>query len=474
MAKSRRAVRYGFISSLLFWISCVGPEDKNAVDNVPPTMVMIKGQVVGGTTCAACAWPSTVEVLGAMDCTGTLIHPRVVTTAAHCLNGNGSTATIRFGAGVNSPGSFSVQGKCRAGATGESGVSTSADWGYCVIPDDDRVKKVPITPPLVGCEAKKYLKAGVKAWIVGFGATNFSQSGMGTKREVEVVVNGIDLDATGTVDVGDASKGACYGDSGGPIYLHLLDGTKDWGWRVFGSTSGPGQPFCSCNCSSVFVNIDVHVKQIEKNEKIDVTPCTDSSGTWAPGTDCKSMPKDPDKGTGTWPNCTITFTSDPLDSCGTGNTGVAGSGGAAGTAGKGGTAGTSGSGGKTGTAGTASAGSGGIGAAGTGGKGNAGAAAGAGGATGMGGSTVSSIGGTTWNGIGGIASGSLAGSPAVTNDFAPITDAYSAPSSGCSCELGHQNHRSGVSVLMAAILLNLLVFRKRKGRASRPGKDNEC
>src|SRR5687768_9828944 len=38
--------------------------------------------VVGGEPSGPCDWPSTVMV---NSCTGTLIHPRVVTTAAHCL-----------------------------------------------------------------------------------------------------------------------------------------------------------------------------------------------------------------------------------------------------------------------------------------------------------------------------------------------------------------------------------------------------
>ena len=64
--------------------------------------------------------------------------------------------------------------------------------------------------------------------------------------------------------------------------MQIGDGTNDWGLRVFGSTSGPGAPRCDCSCSTVYVNLAMHVEAIEENEDIDVTPCTDANGIWAP------------------------------------------------------------------------------------------------------------------------------------------------------------------------------------------------
>lgn len=265
-------------------------------------------EVVGGRPSAACGWPSTVDVNG---CTATLIHPRVVTTAAHCMRGSSGKVTFTAGKGV--PGAFSVTGRCRVGATGSSGGGTGRDWAYCVLPDDARIKRMPITPPLVGCEAERFLKPGASAWVVGFGTTGRSGQGYGVKREVEVKVNRL---GNGTIYVGDKNVGACHGDSGGPVYMRVGDGTHDWGWRVVGSTSGAGAPNCDCTCATVYVNIAQHVKAIEANEGIDVTPCTDANGRWAPTAACANFPSAPQAGKGTYPACTVTTTRDPIESCG--------------------------------------------------------------------------------------------------------------------------------------------------------------
>src|SRR5690348_6230505 len=87
-----------------------------------PALRAVAQSVIGGEPATACQWPSTVRVDGASSCTGTLIHPRVVTTAAHCLDG--SSATITFGMSRDAPGAFSLTGECHAGARGENGVNS--------------------------------------------------------------------------------------------------------------------------------------------------------------------------------------------------------------------------------------------------------------------------------------------------------------------------------------------------------------
>lgn len=356
--------------------------------------------VVGGEPTDPCDWPSTVDING---CTGTLINPRVVTTAAHCLSWSNQ---VTFTAGKGMSGSFSVAGDCQGGAFGSSGGGSSRDWAYCILPDDERIKKFPITPPLVGCEAEKFLKAGGSAWVVGFGTTGSNQNDNGIKRAVEVKINAVE---NGIVDVGDKDVGACHGDSGGPLYVKIGDATHDWGWRVAGSTSSAGSNNCDCTCNTIYVDIKNHVQAVEQDQKIDVTPCTDADGKWDPTPECSDFISDPQKGTGTYPNCSVPMTAGPIETCGPGVMPMGGSGGA-GSAGAGAGTGGSGTGGSGGNSGSGGNGTGGNDAAGSGGQ----SAIGTGGATSMGTGGAGVIGtGGTMAGAGGAPVQPVAGSGAL-------------------------------------------------------------
>lgn len=389
----------------------------------------VTAAVVGGEASGECDWPSTVDVNG---CTATLIHHRVVTTAAHCLSW---TNRVTFTAGDGIGGDFTLNVECQGGAFGSSGGGTNRDWAYCMLPEDDRIEKFPITPPLVGCEAEKFLKAGNTAWVVGFGSTGANQSDYGVKREVEVEINDV---GGGIVDIGDREVGACHGDSGGPLYVRLSDGTHDWGWRVAGSTSSAGSSSCDCTCNTIYVDIQQHVRAIEENEGIDVTPCTDEDGAWDPSPECTGFIQDPQNGTGTYPNCSVPMTTDAIETCGPGIAPSGGSGGSGGMGGAGGGGGMGGMGGAGGAGGMMSA-SGGMGGA--GGVGGAGGLSGAGGAGGMIAGTGGQ-GGDLAGGAGGIG-GMTAGAGGVAGAMQPIAGAASQPTAGMNGAAGQSYVPSG-------------------------------
>jgi hypothetical protein len=105
---------------------------------------------------------------------------------------------------------------------------------------------------------------------------------------------------------------SCYGDSGGPSYIQLDDGS----WRVFGAVSGSAVDDPNCGNLGIWTLIHVYAQWIENTSGYDVTPCHDADGTWNPSNACTEFPVSPGAGEGAWGNGCRGQLSDAAETCG--------------------------------------------------------------------------------------------------------------------------------------------------------------
>jgi MYXO-CTERM domain-containing protein len=244
--------------------------------------------IYGGTAAQPCGWPTAVYLgFNGWSCSGTLVHPDIVITAAHCPDSvTGRQAVVSFGEGFGG-GARNVGATCYSNPNYNGGVGAS-DYGYCRL--SQPVNDVPIIPPAWGCDTSA-LTVGREVVIVGFGQSD--NGGSGSKREVTTTITGISTQAV----IGGNGEDACQGDSGGPVYIQLKSqfGGDDT-WRAFGITSGGGE----CGQGGIFALMHQAIPWIESHSDVDITPCHNSDGDWEPTPDCGGIPLDPANGAGNW------------------------------------------------------------------------------------------------------------------------------------------------------------------------------
>lgn len=178
----------------------------------------------------------------ALLCTGTLIAPRVVLTAAHCLDvfGPEGQYEVLFGASLQDAAARFVV---------VIGAELHPEYDAATHENDLALLRLaqpaPVTPVALPARALTSADVGLPARAVGFGVTHDAAAPAGIKRTGTLRVSAVTDRAFRAT--GDPSM-TCTGDSGGPVFLGV-----DGGEQLVGVTAS-GDPGCAEEAFNVRVD----------------------------------------------------------------------------------------------------------------------------------------------------------------------------------------------------------------------------
>jgi Trypsin/Bacterial Ig domain len=243
----------------------------------PPIDAPVPSGVVGGKPVKQGKWDDTVGVVffsAYVGCTGTLVGPRVVLTAGHCVVGTDVSHVL-----IGSKDWFDAsQGEL---IEVEEAIEYPSSWNTFDIAVLLLAEPSSYEPRPIGleCILDAYLDDGAPVQIVGFGGTQSDGRDYSNTELNEVATEVLDKNCSedringilagcneaarpaGELAAGGEGEDACFGDSGGPLYLKT-----EVGDYVVGVTSRAflgASYFEPCTDGGIWVRPDAVIEWIE-------------------------------------------------------------------------------------------------------------------------------------------------------------------------------------------------------------------
>ncbi|MFT7519648.1 MAG: V8-like Glu-specific endopeptidase/PKD repeat protein [Kiritimatiellia bacterium] len=175
----------------------------------------IRGQIVNGTEIDEGDWQEVVHLnvsgpTGSGSCTGSLIHPEWILTAAHCMHKDTTSITVTFGNESSDSDKMEAVEWIQHQGWDETDL-IGFDYDIAVVklgaPRSDIIVMALNDQPVTDDWIDQQIN------FIGFGITNTGRNDGGTKREADVPITGVAKDRIFTYD---GVQSTCQGDSGGP------------------------------------------------------------------------------------------------------------------------------------------------------------------------------------------------------------------------------------------------------------------